>query len=107
MCLINKVFQDVVFLHLLVYFSDKINISLWQWSGGAEGTGDYEGTNDSLPFIVTKKTGERRVCSGGSHKEGRETVSNSIRVLVVKNKAYTMLIVHCVGPVISHFSLAA
>lgn len=54
-----------------------------------------------------KGVGSARCSPGGSHGQSRETVSNSIRVLVAKNKACTMLIVRCVGPVISHFSLAA
>lgn len=47
----------------------------WHWCGSqyvrcgmSEGTGDYDGINDS-PFTVTEETGGRSVCSGGSHKE--------------------------------------
>lgn len=38
---------------------------LLQWSGGAEGTGDYDGTNHSLPFPLH---------SLQSRQEGRKIV---------------------------------
>lgn len=52
LCLINKVFPDVVFLHFWFIFQIRSISGVWSLAScsGAEGTGDYDGTNHSRPF---------------------------------------------------------